>query len=184
MKSFKLFGIMMLFASLVIMSCSKEDDKDKGTCFDGIQNQDETGVDCGGVCTACLEGAQGKWKSYPVAPILANFADSIIAEFKTNNTYVVYQYKDGAKVDLTGTYTQTISGTGNIYNIKLNQTAPTALVAEGIFEVAADKNSMKYEIIQTEPSLGVAAPTAAGGFGSSGGGAFGTINIQEYKRVK
>ena len=23
------------------------------TCFDGIQNQDETGVDCGGVCTPC-----------------------------------------------------------------------------------------------------------------------------------
>jgi hypothetical protein len=23
------------------------------TCFDGIQNQDETGVDCGGVCSAC-----------------------------------------------------------------------------------------------------------------------------------
>jgi len=25
------------------------------TCFDGIQNQDETGIDCGGVCTACAE---------------------------------------------------------------------------------------------------------------------------------
>ena len=24
-----------------------------GTCFDGIQNQDETGLDCGGVCVGC-----------------------------------------------------------------------------------------------------------------------------------
>lgn len=24
------------------------------TCFDGIQNQDETGIDCGGVCPACI----------------------------------------------------------------------------------------------------------------------------------
>lgn len=182
MKSFKLFGFMMLFASLLVIGCSKEDEK--GTCFDGIQNQDETGVDCGGVCTACLEGAQGKWKSFPVAPILATFADSIIAEFKTNNTYEVFQWKDGAKIELTGTYVQTKSGVGNIYTIKLNQTSPTAITAEGIFEVSEDNESMKYEIIQTEPSLGVAPPTAADGFGSSGGGAFGTINIQEYKRVK
>ena len=26
------------------------------TCVDGIQNQDETGIDCGGICvTACLD---------------------------------------------------------------------------------------------------------------------------------
>ena len=67
--------------------------------------------------------AQGTWKSSPVAPILATFADSIIAEFKTNSTYTVDQWKSGAKVVLTGTYTQTKSGTGNIYNITLNQTS-------------------------------------------------------------
>ncbi len=182
MKSLKLFGIMMLFASLLVVGCDKEDDK--GTCSDGIQNQDETGVDCGGVCGACKEGAQGTWKSFPVAPILASFADSIIAEFKTNNTYLVNQWKDGAKIELEGTYTQTKSGTGNIYNIKLNQTTPTALTAEGIFEVAADNENMKYEVIQTEPSLGVAPPTAQGGFGSSAGGILGLNNVQEYKRVK
>ena len=25
------------------------------TCYDGIQNQDEIGIDCGGVCSACYE---------------------------------------------------------------------------------------------------------------------------------
>ena len=61
MKSLKLFGMMMLFASILLMSCGKEEDK--GSCSDGIKNQDETDIDCGGVCTACLVGAQGKWKS-------------------------------------------------------------------------------------------------------------------------
>ena len=38
---------------MFMVSCG--DEEDKGTCSDGIQNQDETAVDCGGVCTACLE---------------------------------------------------------------------------------------------------------------------------------
>lgn len=182
MKSVKLFGLMMIFASFLFVGCGKEEDK--GTCGDGIQNQDETGVDCGGVCTACREGVQGKWKSFPVAPILSTFADSIIAEFNTNNTYTVDQWKGGVKVVLTGTYTQSKSNTGNIYDITLNQSSPTALTAVGIFEVAADDSSMKYEVAQTEPSIqGVTPPTAAAGFGSTSGGAFGTINIQNYVRL-
>ncbi|MEZ4912233.1 MAG: hypothetical protein R2774_15400 [Saprospiraceae bacterium] len=206
MKSLKFFGLMMLLASFLLVSCS--DDDDKGTCSDGIKNQDETeidcggtctacatctdgiqngtetGIDCGGTCTACLVGVQGKWKSYPVAPILASFADSIIAVFNTNNTYSVDQWSKGAKVVLTGTYAQTKSSVGNIYTIVLNQSAPTALTAEGIFEVAADNNSMQYEIVQTSPNLaGVTPPTPSGGFGSTSGGAFGVINIQNYVRV-
>jgi len=34
------------------------------TCSDGIQNQDETGIDCGGVCPAC---------EVPVTYSLSNF---------------------------------------------------------------------------------------------------------------
>ncbi|MBK8625251.1 MAG: hypothetical protein IPN86_06740 [Saprospiraceae bacterium] len=52
MKSLKLFGFMMLFASIIMVSCGKEDDK--ATCTDGIKNQDETDIDCGGVCTLVL----------------------------------------------------------------------------------------------------------------------------------
>jgi hypothetical protein len=182
MKSLKLFGLMMLFASIMMVSCGKEDDK--GTCADGIKNQDETDIDCGGVCTACLEGVQGKWKSFPVAPILANFADSIIAEFKPNNTYTVDQWKGGTKVNLTGTYVQTKSNVGAIYTIKISQATPTVISAEGILEVSADNKSMKYELLQTEPSLGLAPPTPAGGFGSTAGGAFATNNVQNYVRVK
>jgi len=41
-----------LFVSLLILvlsACKKE----SGTCTDGVLNQDETGIDCGGVCPAC-----------------------------------------------------------------------------------------------------------------------------------
>ena len=85
------------------------DEEDKGTCSDGIKNQDETAVDCGGGCSACKEGVQGKWKSFPVAPILATFADSIIATFNTDFTYEVNQYKAGTKSILKGTYSQSKS---------------------------------------------------------------------------
>lgn len=184
MKALKLFALGLFVAGLTFTAC--KDEESTGTCSDGLKNQDETAVDCGGVCTACREGAQGTWKSYPVAPILSTFADSIIAVFNTNSTYEVAQWKAGSKTTLTGTYVQTKSGTGNIYTIKLNQSTPTVITAEGIFEVAADDASMKYEVTQTSPALGANPPTAAGGFGSSSynGVALGVANIQNYVRVK
>ncbi len=184
MKSVKLIALGLFVAALSFVAC--KDEENKGTCSDGIKNQDESAVDCGGICNACREGAQGTWKSAPVAPILAAFADSIIATFNTNSTYEVAQWKSGSKTTLTGTYVQTKSANGNIYNIVLNQTTPTALTAEGIFEVADTDASMKYEVIQTTPAIGAAAPTAAAGFGSStyNGTALGAANIQEYVRVK
>ncbi len=184
MKALKLMLFGLAIAGFTFQSC--KDEENKGTCSDGIQNQDETGVDCGGVCTACREGIQGTWKSYPVAPILATFADSIVATFNTNSTYEVAQWKGGSKTTLTGTYVQTKSGVGNIYDITVNQTSPTSITAEGIFEVTDNDTKLKYEIIQTTPSIGAGKPTAAGGFGSStfNGVPLGAANIQEYVRVK
>jgi hypothetical protein len=67
----------------------------------------------------------------------------------------------------------------------LNQTTPSTLTAEGIFEVSADNNSMNYEVAQTEPSVaGVTPPTPTGGFGSTSSGAFQQFNVQNYTRVK
>jgi hypothetical protein len=184
MKAFKWMLMGMMVASLAVYSCKDEDDS--ATCSDGIQNQDETGVDCGGPCAACKEGVHGKWKSFPVAPLLTTFADSIIATFETNNTYVVDQWKGGSKTTLTGTFVQTKSGTGNIWNIVLNQSTPTTLTAEGMFEVTDNDTKMKYEVVQTNPAIGAAPPTPAGGFGSStfNGTALGVANIQNYVRVQ
>lgn len=50
MKILKL-SFLLAFAGLV--ACS-EDDGVMTTCTDGIQNGDETGIDCGGSCTPCV----------------------------------------------------------------------------------------------------------------------------------
>lgn len=165
-------------------SCKKE--KETATCSDGKQNGDETGVDCGGTCPACEVGVQGKWwsKGADVALLLKGAPfniDSIYAEFNTNMTYTVVSYSGGTGLTLTGTYTQSASGVGDIWNITVQQSSPSVLTSVGIFEVVG--NNMTYEIVQTEPAIGAVPPTAAGGFGSTNGGALGTLNVQKYVRV-
>jgi hypothetical protein len=111
--------------------------------------------------------------------------DSIYAEFSTDMTYVVEQFDtSGAKLTLTGTYTQTESAVSGIWEIELNQSTPSALISEGIFQVEND-NRMTYEVVQTDPNIGATPPTAADGFGSSGfgGQALGAANIQYYNRI-
>ena len=59
MKKFKLINLILL-TGLLATSCGSDDDgaviqDPVASCTDGIQNQDETGVDCGGVCQACDE---------------------------------------------------------------------------------------------------------------------------------
>jgi len=45
--------IAAIFCSVIFSGCSKE------SCSDGVKNQDETGVDCGGPCTACETCSDG-----------------------------------------------------------------------------------------------------------------------------
>lgn len=61
------FGISLLFFFTFIFSCNKDNNTPAptatvtptpsptptATCSDGIKNQDETGIDCGGVCQSC-----------------------------------------------------------------------------------------------------------------------------------
>lgn len=133
------------------------------------------------------DGIVGEWYSSGtnVAPLLTSYYDSIYANFESNNTYLVEAFNDGAKTVFSGTYTQEKSGTGNIWNIVLNQTTPGSLTSEGIFEITTVTGgyTMKYEVVQTEPSIGFAAPTAEAGFGSTAGGAFLTYNIQNYIKI-
>src|SRR5689334_8843952 len=52
----KLFFVLLILLSVPVFffaACNKDDDDDTPTCNDGIQNQGETGVDCGGPCAAC-----------------------------------------------------------------------------------------------------------------------------------
>ncbi len=134
-------------------------------------------------------GIVGKWYSAgaDVAPLLVSLfaTDSIYAEFRDDNTYLVEQFDaTGAKLTLSGVYTQTASGTGNIYTIVANQSSPAALTSEGIFEIVSEApDMMSYEIVQTSPDIGAIPPTPAGGFGSTSGGVLGTTNVQKYRRL-
>lgn len=123
----------------------------------------------------------GKWRAPVPAPILESFVDSIHAEFKNNQTYLVTTFFEGASSQLTGLYT-TSDGAGNIRNIVLEQATPTTLTSEGIFRVV--DNVLTYEVAQTQPATaGVTPPSPEAGFGSTSDGAFGDLNIQEYFKM-
>jgi len=132
----------------------------------------------------------GTWVSAgaDVAPGLAGApfnTDSIIATFNDDNTYVVDSYSGTTVVNFTGTYQIGPQAEGQIRAITLNQSTPTSLTSEGIFQVSGSGATMQYEVIQTSPALqGFTAPTVAGGFGSTAfnGTPLGATWIQNYDR--
>lgn len=156
-----------------------------------IYNEAGEAMETSQALTANLKdtGIIGKWYSSGtnVAPLLSAIGiDSIYTEFKANNTYIVESFTaDLSKTTLTGTFTQTRSGTGNIWNITVNQSTPNALTSVGIFEITSGTTTtMKYEVAQTEPNIpNVTPPTATGGFGSTSGGDFGVLNVQNYIKL-
>ncbi len=161
----KLFFILIAVSTL-LYACEKSEVED-------VYNPSEDGI-------------VGDWvsKGADVAPLLATYfkVDSITANFKSNNTYAVVSYAGGVPTNYVGTFVQTKSGTGIIWTIKLNQSTPTAVTSEGIFEInkVGQGFTMRYEVVQTEPNIGATPPTATAGFGSSNGGALGQMNIQKF----
>lgn len=128
---------------------------------------------------------QGSWLSEGdnVAPLLADLtgAVSITATFGETTFTVVTVDDQGQEVQQVGVFTATASGTGEIYEIVLEQTMPAAITVEGIYEVdnSVDPPILRYEVVQTEPSVGAIPPTAEGGFGST---SFGDDLTQVYVR--
>ncbi|QNR25531.1 hypothetical protein [Croceimicrobium hydrocarbonivorans] len=172
MKAIRLWSVLSLAFVVSLSSCSEDEDPQDNNS--GTNNP---------------VGIQGKWYSSGdnVAPLLSALfgTDSIYIEFATDLTYSVEQYDtNGAKLTLSGTYTQTESNVTDIWSIEVNQTAPAVLTSEGIFKV--EGNTMQYEIVQTDPDIGATPPTPATGFGSSasGGTPLGTLNIQNYVRIQ
>jgi len=54
-----LFFTTSIFILTTFSSCSKNGPLKKGTCSNGIQNQNETAIDCGGPCTPCPTCSDG-----------------------------------------------------------------------------------------------------------------------------
>ena len=107
----------------------------------------------------------------------------ITATFNSNNTYTVIA-KDsvGAEVTYSGTYSVSENTGTSIRSITLNQTVPTSVTSEGIYEVDS-KGMMRYEVIQTSPAInGFTPPVASEGFGSTKylGTALGVTYIQGF----
>lgn len=163
--------VLLTLAAITFSSCKKSEDN---TTYNPAK-----------------DGIVGEWYSAgsDVAYILNHYfgIDSIYVKFNEDQTYIVKSFVDGTpSTPLTGTYTQTKPTTGTIWEIVLEQGAPTTLTSEGIFEIdaTADPYTMQYEVAQTSPvQAGVTPPTVEGGFGSTSGGAYGTTNIQKYKRI-
>ncbi len=134
-------------------------------------------------------GIIGNWYSSGanVALLLSAVGiDSIYVEFNADNSYLVEAFTaDGSKTTMEGIYTQTRSTVTGIWNIVLNQSTPTTLRSEGIFEVIHGQPvTMRYEVAQVDPVIpGVTPPTAVAGFGSTSAGAYGTWNIQNYIKL-
>lgn len=107
----------------------------------------------------------------------------IIATFNANNTYtVVAKDSAGAEVTYSGTYTVSENSGTTIKSITLNQTVPTSVTSQGIYEVNS-VGQMKYEVVQTSPAIpGFTAPVATEGFGSTkyNGIALGATWIQGF----
>ncbi len=133
-------------------------------------------------------GIIGEWYSSGtnVAFLLSYYfaVDSIYAKFEPNNSYIVKSYDvAGALTTYTGTFTQTKSTVGSIWNITVNQSAPSVATSVGIFEIyPTSPITMFYEVVQTEPPAGT-PPTPEAGFGSTNGGALLDWNIQKYIKL-
>ncbi len=123
-----------------------------------------------------------------VAPLLNTIfaavggVDTVYSTFSENNSYVVKQVnKNKSFATYEGTYTVTKSTTGDIHKISIVQTKPSAATNEGIYQISSTTtpNTMKYEVVITSVGTNV-PPTPEKGFGSTNGGAFGTLNVQNY----
>ena len=53
MKKIILSGLMFAAVSCLFLACSDESGSSNASCFNGIKDGDETGVDCGGSCVPC-----------------------------------------------------------------------------------------------------------------------------------
>jgi hypothetical protein len=110
--------------TLLYLGCSKDDDK--GT--------NPTPPEDPIVGTWISEGAD-------VAPGLISTLKTvrIVATFNSNKTYnVVATDSAGAQVTYTGTYTVTENAGTTIRSITLNQTTPTSVTSQGIYQVGSN----------------------------------------------
>ncbi|HEY9184604.1 MAG TPA: hypothetical protein VIM94_04705 [Salegentibacter sp.] len=104
-------------ATLGLTSCSEDDDmpiEQLATCTDGIQNGNETGIDCGGACAPCDGGENG------TAPQDEDLSGLLIEDFTLTNDIIwelngKFVVGDGATLTIEpGTIIKGQEGTGSL----------------------------------------------------------------------
>jgi len=115
--------LVLFLINLFFASCSEKIDN-TGTCSDGIKNQGEQGVDCGGpcqnVCPSCADGIRNQGETAvdcggPCDPCYPRFAATI------NN---VQWNSTSRSAFISGPGTVRIYGTDQMNNITLNYSGP------------------------------------------------------------
>ena len=101
LKPTKISMLLAMVLAIVITSCSSDDntpdpgpDAQAPTCTDGIQNGDETGVDCGGSCTAC-----------PTQPIESTILTGTLTEDRTLDASTTYTLEKSFSIETGATLT-------------------------------------------------------------------------------
>lgn len=153
---------LVVMGMLLMVSCSSDDDSGTNANVD-------------------VDAWVGTWLSAgsDVAPLLValfNY-DSVRVELTDQNTVKTSSHvTDGAWNTVEGTYVVTESTSGDVHSVRF---VYSAFEQEGIFQVIdATPDSLKLEVVQTNPDIGATPRTVETGFGSDA--SLGTINIQRY----
>lgn len=122
MRLFKqvIFGIIfVLIAGLIIygiVSVVFSSDPYPSYCYDGVQNREEEGIDCGGLCVACNEEVSDvrilSKKLFPT-----NTGTGLVVEIQnpdTQNAVTAFSYVMRLK-DIPGNIVDTVDGTSFLY---------------------------------------------------------------------
>lgn len=148
----KLFFVLLILfpAALFIYTGCHKDDNQPASCGDGIQNQGETGVDCGGPCAACattLCNGNGQNFFMPLA----------------NNNYWKYEDQGVSSANYTFTINGTqVFGPNTYYNIGYCNLPPSCAPSDNYYiRIAGNGDvyqyfpnlSAEYLLIPANPAL-------------------------------
>jgi hypothetical protein len=96
----KLTQICFLGAAILVAACNKKTEQPAPTCFDGIMNGGELGVDCGGPCAPCptfstpifFAAFNGDFINFP--NFTAQYGDTIYLNAYTDSVQVNLIFKN------------------------------------------------------------------------------------------
>jgi len=100
-------GVLLILTT----ACPEDDPEPEPTCVDGIQNGNETGVDCGGDCPPCFDC---------LTNYCALLTGATSSEPRSNIKWILIQYGENPP---TGSFYLNFYSTGTYYISDLGQTA-------------------------------------------------------------